>query len=153
MAIAAGASVVTTARSPRGVGPRRAWICCLLSFKDRRREVWGEGFTGLIVLDEVTERCGQGSGRPRTPASPCSLACAAIARPVRSRRSSFSSPRRRGKVSIKNAKIRATNIKNCLAIQVPAYVAFYRAEADFSGPLTWSSSRSPKAGGIRSCSG
>ena len=39
----------------------------------------------------------------------------------------------RGKVSIKNAKVRATNIKNCLAIEVPAYVAFYRAEADFSG--------------------
>ena len=39
----------------------------------------------------------------------------------------------RGKVSIKNAKVRATNVKNCLAIEVPAYVAFYRAEADFSG--------------------
>jgi hypothetical protein len=39
----------------------------------------------------------------------------------------------RGKVSIKNAKVRATNLKNCLAIEVPAYVAFYRADADFSG--------------------
>ena len=39
----------------------------------------------------------------------------------------------RGKVSIKNAKVRATNVKHCLAIEVPAYVAFYRAEADFSG--------------------
>jgi len=32
----------------------RAWICCLLSFKGRHREVWGEGFTGLFFLDEVT---------------------------------------------------------------------------------------------------
>ena len=32
----------------------RAWICCLLSFKGRHREVWGKGFTGLIFLDEVT---------------------------------------------------------------------------------------------------
>lgn len=39
----------------------------------------------------------------------------------------------RGKVSIKSAKVRATNLKNCLAIEVPAYVAFYRADADFSG--------------------
>lgn len=40
---------------------------------------------------------------------------------------------KRGKVSIKNAKVRATNLKHCLAIEVPAYVAFYRADADFSG--------------------
>jgi hypothetical protein len=32
----------------------RAWICCLLSFRGRHREVWGEGFTGLFFLDEVT---------------------------------------------------------------------------------------------------
>lgn len=32
----------------------RAWICCLLSFKGRHRDVWGEGFTGLFFLDEVT---------------------------------------------------------------------------------------------------
>jgi len=32
----------------------RAWICCLLSFKGRHREVWGAGFTGLFFLDEVT---------------------------------------------------------------------------------------------------
>lgn len=32
----------------------RAWICCLLSFKGRHREVWGRGFTGLFFLDEVT---------------------------------------------------------------------------------------------------
>jgi hypothetical protein len=39
----------------------------------------------------------------------------------------------RGKVAIKNAKVRATNLKHCLAIEVPAYVAIYRADADFSG--------------------
>jgi hypothetical protein len=27
----------------------------------------------------------------------------------------------------------ATNIKQCLAIEVPAFVAFYRASADYSG--------------------
>ena len=32
----------------------RAWVCCLLSFKGRHREVWVEGFTGLFFLDEVT---------------------------------------------------------------------------------------------------
>jgi hypothetical protein len=32
----------------------RAWICCVLSFKGRRRKVWGEGYTQLFFLDEVT---------------------------------------------------------------------------------------------------
>jgi hypothetical protein len=39
----------------------------------------------------------------------------------------------RGKITIKNAKFRATNLKHCLAIEAPAYVAIYRADQDFSG--------------------
>ena len=32
----------------------RRWIACLCSFKNRRREVWGHGYTELFFLDEVT---------------------------------------------------------------------------------------------------
>jgi hypothetical protein len=32
----------------------RQWICCVLSFKARRRTVWGEGYTELFFLDEPT---------------------------------------------------------------------------------------------------
>src|SRR6266576_5399223 len=32
----------------------RQWICCVLSFKGRRHEVWGARYTGLFFLDEVT---------------------------------------------------------------------------------------------------
>jgi hypothetical protein len=32
----------------------RQWICCVLSFKGRRHEVWGRRYTGLFFLDEVT---------------------------------------------------------------------------------------------------
>jgi hypothetical protein len=32
----------------------RQWICCLLSFKDRRREVWSGGYTELFFCDEVS---------------------------------------------------------------------------------------------------
>jgi len=39
-----------------------------------------------------------------------------------------------GTVIVKRATLRATNLKQCLAIEVPAFVAFYRAAADFSGP-------------------
>jgi hypothetical protein len=32
----------------------RRWICCLLAFRGRRREVWGRGYTELFFLDEPT---------------------------------------------------------------------------------------------------
>jgi hypothetical protein len=38
-----------------------------------------------------------------------------------------------GTVNVKRAMLKATNVKQCLAIDVPAFVAFYRAAQDFSG--------------------
>jgi hypothetical protein len=38
-----------------------------------------------------------------------------------------------GKVVVKSAKVKATNYKACLALEVPAYVAFYRSPPDFLG--------------------
>lgn len=38
-----------------------------------------------------------------------------------------------GTVTVKRAMLKATNIKQCLAIDVPAFVAYYHALADFSG--------------------
>jgi hypothetical protein len=32
----------------------RQWICCLLEFKGRQREVWGHSYTELFFLDEPT---------------------------------------------------------------------------------------------------
>jgi hypothetical protein len=32
----------------------RQWICCVLEFKNRRRNVWGRYYTELFFLDEVT---------------------------------------------------------------------------------------------------
>jgi hypothetical protein len=32
----------------------RQWICCLLEFKGRQREVWGRSYTELFFLDEPT---------------------------------------------------------------------------------------------------
>ena len=34
---------------------------------------------------------------------------------------------------MKTAKVKATNYKACLALEVPAYVAFYKSPADFLG--------------------
>ena len=40
------------------LGPRRwaskQWICCRLEFNNRHRTVWGDGYTELFFLDEVT---------------------------------------------------------------------------------------------------
>jgi hypothetical protein len=32
----------------------RQWICCKLEFNDRRRKVWGDSYSELFFLDEVT---------------------------------------------------------------------------------------------------
>jgi hypothetical protein len=32
----------------------RRWICCLLEFNERRRQVWSESYTELFFLDEIT---------------------------------------------------------------------------------------------------
>jgi len=45
-------------RDDKTLGTRRwasrQWICCVLSFKGRRHEVWARRYTGLFFLDEVT---------------------------------------------------------------------------------------------------
>jgi hypothetical protein len=45
-------------RDDRTLGARRwasrQWICCVLRFKGRRRDVWGRGYTDLFFLDEAT---------------------------------------------------------------------------------------------------
>jgi hypothetical protein len=42
----------------RGLGQRRwvsrQWICCKLDFNNRHRDVWGDGYSELFFLDEVT---------------------------------------------------------------------------------------------------
>jgi hypothetical protein len=45
-------------------------------------------------------------------------------------------PPEHGKVTVKKAKLNATNYKQCLALDVPAYVAFYRSVNDFLGTDT-----------------
>ena len=44
-----------------------------------------------------------------------------------------STPPENGKVTVKKAKVTATNYKQCLALEVPGFVAFYRYRADFVG--------------------
>jgi hypothetical protein len=43
------------------------------------------------------------------------------------------SPPSSGKVVVKTAKAKATNYKACLALEVPAYVAFYKSPPEFVG--------------------
>ncbi|MGB6395703.1 MAG: hypothetical protein WBF73_08455 [Bradyrhizobium sp.] len=38
-----------------------------------------------------------------------------------------------GKVVVKTAKVKATNYKACLALEVPAYIAIYKSGPEFSG--------------------
>ena len=43
------------------------------------------------------------------------------------------SPPTAGKVVVKSAKMKATNYKACLALEVPAFVAFYKSPPEFLG--------------------
>jgi hypothetical protein len=45
----------------------------------------------------------------------------------------LASPPSSGKVVVKTAKVKATNYKACLALEVPAYVAFYKSPPEFLG--------------------
>ena len=38
-----------------------------------------------------------------------------------------------GQVVVKTGKVKATNYKSCLALEVPAYVAFYKSQPQFLG--------------------
>ena len=38
-----------------------------------------------------------------------------------------------GTITVKQGKVTATNYKQCLAVEVPAFIAFYRSRADFAG--------------------
>src|SRR5215218_2856438 len=45
----------------------------------------------------------------------------------------LASPPSSGNVVVKTAKLKATNYKACLALEVPAYVAFYKSPPEFLG--------------------
>lgn len=45
----------------------------------------------------------------------------------------LATPPAHGSVTVRRGTLKATNVKQCLAIEVPAFVAFYRAAADYSG--------------------
>jgi hypothetical protein len=42
-------------------------------------------------------------------------------------------PPRHGKVTVKTAKLRTTNLRQCLAVETPAFVAIYQSAPDYSG--------------------
>src|SRR5215475_5091676 len=42
-------------------------------------------------------------------------------------------PPAHGQVTVKQGKLRATNIKQCLGMELPAFVAIYRSAKDFVG--------------------
>ena len=42
-------------------------------------------------------------------------------------------PPAHGKVTVKQGKLRATNVKNCLGMELPAFIAVYRSARDFVG--------------------
>jgi hypothetical protein len=46
-------------------------------------------------------------------------------------------PPAHGKVTVRRGRLQATNLKQCLAADLPAFVALYRSEPDYSGEDTF----------------
>jgi len=42
-------------------------------------------------------------------------------------------PPAHGKVIVKQGRVRATNVKQCLGLELPAFIAIYRSDQDFIG--------------------
>ena len=42
-------------------------------------------------------------------------------------------PPAHGKITVKQGRVRATNLKQCLGADLPAFIAFYRSAQDFIG--------------------
>jgi hypothetical protein len=45
----------------------------------------------------------------------------------------LTSPPEHGKITVKQGKVTATNYKQCLALEVPAFIAVYRSRTGFAG--------------------
>jgi hypothetical protein len=45
-------------------------------------------------------------------------------------------PPANGKITVRRVRLRATNVKQCLSLDVPALVGLYRSAADFEGSDT-----------------
>jgi len=55
-------------------------------------------------------------------------------------------PPAHGTVTVKRGTLKATNFKQCLGLDVPAFVGFYRAAADFNGADTFEIEITPQDG-------
>jgi hypothetical protein len=58
----------------------RQWICCVLNFKGRRREVWGRFYTELFFLDEPTALAAGAPALLRMPAQRRACLCQKMGR-------------------------------------------------------------------------
>ena len=56
-----------------------------------------------------------------------------IARVARYRPIRLSAPPAHGDVTVKQGKLRTTNLRQCLAAEVPAYIVNYKSKPGFSG--------------------
>jgi hypothetical protein len=59
----------------------------------------------------------------------------------------LSTPPAHGKVTVKQGNLRATNLKQCLGINLPAFIAVYRSEPDYVDQDTFVIELTDAAGG------
>ena len=101
------------------------------------RHLWTVGFllaagAAAFAQDAILERQAKGqAGRDIRIAVFASIKPDCTAGQLPSVR--LKQPPANGTVTVKQGRMRTTNFKQCLAVEVPAFIAFYRSSPGFSG--------------------
>jgi hypothetical protein len=133
-----------------------AWTCIPKRFRDRARPakkpatqllltiamaVWGIGGAGLVGLSATAAQTPAPTTVERSAKGPAAKSIqVGLFLNVQPDCTSGPLPAIRmveapanGSITIKQAKVRATNYKQCLALEVPGFIAFYQSKPDFVG--------------------
>jgi len=132
-----------------------AWTCIPKRFRDLARPakkpatqllltamaVWGIGGAGLVGLSATAAQTPAPTTVERTAKGPAAKSIQVglflnvqpdcTSGPLPAIR--MVEPPANGFITIKQAKVRATNYKQCLALEVPGFVAFYQSKPNFAG--------------------
>jgi hypothetical protein len=133
-----------------------AWTCIPKRFRDLPRPankpatqllltiamaVWGIGVVGLMGLGATAALAQEPTTVERTAKGPAAKSIQVglflnvqpdcTSGPLPAIR--MVAPPANGFITIKQAKVRATNYKQCLALEVPGFIAFYQSKPDFAG--------------------
>ncbi len=108
---------------------KAAWLAAAALLLAPGTDAWAQGPSGQVQIVNRTV-----NGRPDTDIRVgvfVNVKPDCTSGPLPSIR--LASPPENGKVTVKQGKVTATNYRQCLALEVPAFIVFYHPRPDFVG--------------------